>query len=101
MLLTADKTVLTADYIYSLLAELYPPPKSIPDTILPLSGIAGSGSIFDDMDPEASMPDDNPYLELIRRTLRKNHGKRKKTAEELKISTSTLWRKIKKYHLDE
>lgn len=35
----------------------------------------------------------------LRDALRRNHGDRSKAAEELGISRSTLWRKMKKYHL--
>lgn len=38
--------------------------------------------------------------EMIKRTLEKNNGKRKKTAEELRISERTLYRKIKEYNLE-
>lgn len=36
----------------------------------------------------------------IKNALEKNSGNRKKTAEELNISLTTLWRKIKKYKID-
>ena len=38
--------------------------------------------------------------ETIRRSLERNGGKRRRTAEELKISERTLYRKIKEYGLD-
>lgn len=38
--------------------------------------------------------------ETIRRALVRNNGKRKKTAEELRISERTLYRKIKEYNLE-
>lgn len=38
--------------------------------------------------------------ETIRRALARNNGKRKKTAEELRISERTLYRKIKEYNLE-
>lgn len=38
--------------------------------------------------------------ETIRKALERNEGKRKKTADELKISERTLYRKIKEYGLD-
>lgn len=38
--------------------------------------------------------------ETIRKSLIRNNGKRKKTAEELQISERTLYRKIKEYHLE-
>ena len=37
--------------------------------------------------------------ERILKTLRKNKGRRKETANELSISTATLWRKMKKYDI--
>jgi transcriptional regulator with PAS, ATPase and Fis domain len=38
--------------------------------------------------------------EAIRQALARNHGRRKKAADELKISERTLYRKIKEYDLD-
>lgn len=38
--------------------------------------------------------------EMIRKALERNNGKRKKCAEELKISERTLYRKIKEYNLE-
>lgn len=38
-------------------------------------------------------------LELIRKALERNHGKRKEAAEELGISERTLYRKIKQFNL--
>ena len=38
--------------------------------------------------------------DMIRKALERNNGKRKKCAEELKISERTLYRKIKEYDLD-
>jgi transcriptional regulator with PAS, ATPase and Fis domain len=42
---------------------------------------------------------DDAEKEILIKTLRKNSGSRLKTAEELGINTSTLWRKMKKYNL--
>ena len=38
--------------------------------------------------------------EMIKKSLERNNGKRKKCAEELKISERTLYRKIKEYNLE-
>ena len=38
--------------------------------------------------------------DMIRKALERNNGKRKKCAEELKISERTLYRKIKEYNLE-
>jgi transcriptional regulator with PAS, ATPase and Fis domain len=37
---------------------------------------------------------------MIKKSLERNNGKRKKCAEELKISERTLYRKIKEYNLE-
>ena len=39
-------------------------------------------------------------IELIKRALNRNHGKRKKAADDLGISERTLYRKIKQYELE-
>lgn len=43
---------------------------------------------------------DETERETITRALERNHGKRKKTADELNISERTLYRKIKEYGLE-
>lgn len=58
--------------------------------------------------PQEAVPADDaavPTLEdtekeTIRKALERNEGRRKRTAEELKISERTLYRKIKEYGLD-
>ena len=49
-------------------------------------------------DPAMTLEDTE--RETIRRSLERNDGKRKKTADELKISERTLYRKIKEYGLE-
>jgi transcriptional regulator with PAS, ATPase and Fis domain len=39
-------------------------------------------------------------IEMIKKALNKNNGKRKKAADELGISERTLYRKIKQYELE-
>jgi transcriptional regulator with PAS, ATPase and Fis domain len=39
-------------------------------------------------------------LEMIKKALSKNKGRRKKAAQDLGISERTLYRKIKQYELD-
>jgi transcriptional regulator with PAS, ATPase and Fis domain len=39
-------------------------------------------------------------IELIKRALNRNQGKRKKAADDLGISERTLYRKIKQYELE-
>ena len=48
----------------------------------------------------ASMTLEDTERETIRRSLERNGGKRRRTAEELNISERTLYRKIKEYGLD-
>jgi transcriptional regulator with PAS, ATPase and Fis domain len=49
------------------------------------------------------MEDETPFeqaeSEVIKKTLKKYGGDRIKTANELKIGRTTLWRKIRKYKL--
>lgn len=40
-------------------------------------------------------------IEMIRKSLTRNNGRRKKAAEELGISERTLYRKIKQYNLEQ
>lgn len=49
---------------------------------------------------DSSMSLEEAEREIIKKSLEKNNGKRKKCAEELKISERTLYRKIKEYNLD-
>lgn len=49
---------------------------------------------------ESSLSLEDAEKEMIRKSLERNNGKRKKTAEELKISERTLYRKIKEYNLE-
>ena len=49
---------------------------------------------------DATMTLEDTERETIKRSLERNEGKRKKTAEELKISERTLYRKIKEYGLE-
>lgn len=49
---------------------------------------------------EESLSISNKEIELIRKALEKNKGKRKNAAQELGISERTLYRKIKEYNID-
>jgi transcriptional regulator with PAS, ATPase and Fis domain len=50
-------------------------------------------------EPESLSLEDKE-IELIRKSLKKHNGKRKKAAQELGISERTLYRKIKQYDLE-
>lgn len=49
---------------------------------------------------EESLSLQDREIDLIKKALEKNHGKRKNTAKELGISERTLYRKIKEYNID-
>lgn len=49
---------------------------------------------------EGSVSLEDAEKEMIKKSLERNNGKRKKCAEELKISERTLYRKIKEYNLE-
>jgi transcriptional regulator with PAS, ATPase and Fis domain len=51
------------------------------------------------LEPE-SLSLEEKEIELIRKSLKKHNGKRKKAALELGISERTLYRKIKQYDLE-
>ena len=51
------------------------------------------------MAPPASAAYPNEEAQRIAQALAKNLGRRQETAQDLGISVSTLWRKIKKYHI--
>ena len=53
-----------------------------------------------DPEPATAMTLEDTERETIRRSLERNVGNRKKTAEELQISERTLYRKIKEYGLE-
>ncbi|NDL67813.1 sigma 54-interacting transcriptional regulator [Anaerotalea alkaliphila] len=86
MVLTAQRRTLTDDYVLSLLEELYESSFTLYGS--PAGSPEGGG---------AGAAASDPLQELIHRTLKKNGGNRKLTAQELGMSTTTLWRKMKKY----
>ncbi len=96
MILTLNKRHITEGYVRDLLDELYHTDASIyKETSKEIVGKRTLDSNFE----KISL--DDPYEELLIKTLAKYEGNRALTAKELKISTTTLWRKIKKYGLDE
>ena len=56
-------------------------------------------SYAEDVEEEEALSLKDRQLELIKKSLERNHGKRKAAAKELGISERTLYRKIKKYNL--
>ncbi|YBV31166.1 helix-turn-helix domain-containing protein [Paenimyroides ceti] len=55
--------------------------------------------IAETVDDEENLRLDEREIQLIKRALERNNGKRKIAAEELGISERTLYRKIKQYDL--
>ncbi|MDF2886075.1 MAG: domain S-box protein [Lacrimispora sp.] len=85
LILTAKKRSLDEAAVESLLTEMYPGERKeeLADTVL--------------KNEEASIPMEAMEIKDI---LLKQAGNREKTARELGISKATLWRKMKKYHLE-
>ncbi len=69
---------------------------SIPE---PSSEAKNRYDFAEDIEEEESLSLQDKELELIKKSLEKNNGKRKAAAEELGISERTLYRKIKQYNL--
>ena len=81
---------------------------SKPDALAPITRtIQPLGHLPHDIDKEdgeivSAIPSlEDAEREMIRKSLERNNGKRKKTAEELGISERTLYRKIKEYNLSD
>ena len=122
LVLTAPEVMIHTGYVQALLSELYEQDSAIyatENTIPPVDS-PGLQRVFahasltevDSMpSPVAEKhysssllptpPESNDiYRDLLVACLRKNNGNRKQTAQELGISTTTLWRKIRYYHLE-
>ena len=78
MLLTTPKKTITGDFVHFLLDEMYPLQETTRED--------GTTVIY--QHPEAAR---------LTELLEKHHGSRSAVAEELGISTTTLWRRMKKY----
>ncbi len=95
MILTLEQRSITEGYVRDLLEELY----------------HTDGSIYRVESEEDKQQDINKVTEeeknidhmydILVKTLIKYDGNRTLTAKELKISTTTLWRKMKKYGIEE
>lgn len=78
LFLTTTKKLISEEYVTNLLEELYPK--------IELKNGEKKIVIYK-----------NPDAEKILGLLERHHGNRSKVAEELDISTTTLWRRMKKY----
>ncbi|WP_367568236.1 sigma 54-interacting transcriptional regulator [Lacrimispora sp.] len=91
MILTVGKRAITEEYVRDLLDELYHRDTSIYAAV-EAEAPDGKGE---------RETDENPERTLLKAVLKKYNGSRILTARELNISTTTLWRKIKKFEIDE
>lgn len=83
LVLTVGKRIITEEYVRFLLDDLYGP------------RIEKKKNVLSMLDP-ATVMQERQQLEEV---LRKYNGSRQLTAKALGISTTTLWRKMKKYHM--
>lgn len=83
MILTARKRRISGEYVQELLDELYRLPESA-----------------EEKQEEGISFVDNSRLVSVREALLRHNGNRAMAAADLNISKSTLWRYMKKYHLD-
>lgn len=89
MIILADKKVIDAKFVNRYLRSFTEDSET------------GSESKFDFGTPQdKAILYRNPESVRILATLEKHHGNRALVAGELGMSTTTLWRKIKKYHID-
>lgn len=84
MILTATKRRISAEYVQGLLDSLYDPLEP---------------GIEEEMTRPAQNFLEDTRISDIRAALLRYNGNRAQTAQALNISTSTLWRYMKKYHL--
>lgn len=93
MILTVGKRTITEEYVRDLLDELYHRDTGIYAAALEEEEMLLEGSPKEE--------DENPERLLLKTVLKKYNGNRILSAKELNISTTTLWRKIKKFGIDE
>lgn len=89
MILTVGRRSITEEYVRGLLKELYQTDSGIYESHVDVEIVQ-----------EDEENDEDPMYVLLSKTLTKYSGNRTLTAKELKMSTTTLWRKMKKYGLD-
>lgn len=89
MILTVRRRSITEEYVRGLLKELYHTDSGIYESDVEVKVVQ-----------EDEENNEDPMYVLLSKTLTKYSGNRTLTAKELKMSTTTLWRKMKKYGLD-
>lgn len=74
-------------------------PVTNPDRIAPPQPVEDRYHFAEEIEEEETLSLQEKEIELIKKSLERNKGKRKMAAEELGISERTLYRKIKQYDL--
>ena len=103
-ILTVGKRTITESYVRDLLQELYETDSSIYE-ILPEDEVREERrrqreARKQEGRAERAMGREEAWRDTIRETLAKYHGNRSITAKELGVSTTTLWRWMKRYDLN-
>ena len=93
MILTVGKRTITEEYVRDLLDELYHRDTSIYAVTMEEEPDAGL--------PDLSETEENPERLRIKEVLKRYNGNRALSAKELNMSTTTLWRKMKKFQIDD
>lgn len=93
MILTVQKRTISESYVRELLHELYEQDSAVFESIETPISVAEQSAHAD------IYSEQDPIRELICNTLHKYRGNRRKTAEALHMSTTTLWRKMKQYQI--
>lgn len=101
MILTADRRTITEEYVRELLEELYAHTQE-PDYYVQ-HGLEAPDAFENKQTSDGAVlsPGQKTEKDQIREALVKYRGNRGLTAKELGISTTTLWRRIKEYKLEE
>lgn len=92
MILTVGRRTITEEYVRDLLDELYHQ-----DSSIYAAALAEEAGFVEGREPNG----EDTEQSLLKAALQKYNGSRTLTAKEMGISTTTLWRKLKKYGLDE
>lgn len=93
MILTVGKRTITEEYVRDLLDELYHRDTSIYAVTMEEKSDIGLADFSETME--------NPERVRIKEALKRYNGNRALSAKELNMSTTTLWRKMKKFQIDD
>ncbi len=98
MVLTVGRRTITEEYVAELLAELYQNTKE-PDYYT-YHGIEPPQENHGEKPAKAETNAAKSERDVILENLRASNGSRTLTAKKMNISTTTLWRKMKKYNIE-